>query len=76
MIVMAAAVSKVDNNIKDRVRSVGSIVSKEMVTGSVVVTDLINIKPVTAAVDIVVGTLDNVGDFIKEQAEITRRWLR
>lgn len=73
---MAAEIpSKVESNLKARGSSVRSAVNAEVSTVKTAVRDLIQLKPVKAVVGLVTETVDNIGDLIKDQAEITRRWV-
>ena len=77
MIVMAeAAVSKVESNVRERVTNMVHVVGAEVQTGKNTINDIAGLRPVAAVVDLVVGTIDNVGALVKTQAEITRRWVR
>lgn len=77
MIEMAeAAVNMVESNIRERGRNVMHVVSSEIQTGKNTLNDVTGLRPVAAVVDLVVGTVDNVGALVKTQAEITRRWVR
>jgi len=67
--------SKVESNIKERIDVSWSLVKEEIETVKTFVNDLMSLKPVKAFVDLTVDTMDNIGDFIKRQAEITRRWI-
>jgi len=67
--------SKVEGNIKQRVDATKTLARTEINIVKTGVTDLIALRPVKAVVDVVIGTLDNAGDFIKKQAEITREWV-
>ena len=71
-----AAFAKVESNVKERARNVMNVVHAEVQTGKTTLGDITNLKPVAAVVDLVVGTIDNVGALVKTQAEITRRWVR
>lgn len=66
---------KVESNIKERATSGRSTVNREVTIGKTAIRDLVSLKPVKMTIDFTVDTLDNIGDFIKKQAEITRRWI-
>lgn len=71
-----AAINMVESNIRERGRNVMHVVSSEIQTGKNTLNDVTGLRPVAAVVDLVVGTIDNVGALVKTQAEITRRWVR
>lgn len=71
-----AAVTKVESNLRERVTNVVHVVGAEVQTGKNTLNDITGLRPVAAVVDLVVGTIDNVGALVKTQAEITRRWVR
>lgn len=66
---------KVERNVKDRVASGRTIVTEEMNTVRTAIKDLVALKPVKAVVGLTVDTLDNVGDLVLKNADITRRWI-
>jgi len=66
----------VESNLRQRGQNVLSVVGAEVQTGKNTLNDVVALKPVAAVVDLVVGTVDNVGSLIKTQSEITRRWVR
>ena len=77
MIVMAeAAFARVESNVRERASNVIRVVGAEVQTGKNTLNDVTGMRPVAAAIDLVVGTIDNVGSLVKTQAEITRRWVR
>jgi hypothetical protein len=65
----------VKSNIKSRLDSGKALINNEISTLKETADYLKAIKPVQGAVHLVVDTIDNVGKFIKEQCEITRRWM-
>jgi hypothetical protein len=67
--------SKAESNIKRRADSTRSAVSREVTVVRSTVKDLVSLKPVQAIVGLVTDTVDNVGDWLKEQARITREWI-
>jgi hypothetical protein len=67
--------SKAESNIKRRADSTRSAVSREVTVVRSTVKDLVSLKPVQAVVGLVTDTVDNVGDWLKEQARITREWI-
>jgi hypothetical protein len=66
---------KVESNIKKRVDSTRTIVSKEVGVVRSTIRDLVGLKPVQAIVGLVTDTVDNIGDWLKDQAKITREWI-
>ena len=66
----------VESNLRQRGQNVLSVVGAEVQTGKNTLNDVVALRPVAAVVDVVVGTIDNVGSLVKTQAEITRRWIR
>lgn len=73
---MAAEVpKKVESGVKDRVDATRDTVKKEVEIVRTFVKDISTLRPVKAVIDLGVDTLDNIGDFLKGQAEITRRWI-
>ena len=76
MIIMAeAAFARVESNVRERGRNVMNVVGAEVQTGKQTLSDVAGLRPVAAVVDLVIGTVDNVGRLVKTQAEITRRWI-
>jgi len=74
---MAAEVpGKVERGIKSRVDATRESVKREVDIVRTFVRDIAGLKPVKAVIDLGVDTLDNIGDLIKKQAEITREWVR
>ena len=71
-----ATFTTVESNLRQRGQNVLSVVGAEVQTGKNTLNDVVALRPVAAAVDVVVGTIDNIGSLIKTQAEITRRWVR
>lgn len=67
---------KVERGIQSRVDATRDTVKKEVDIVRTFVKDIASLKPVKAVIDLGVDTLDNVGDFIKKQAEITREWAK
>lgn len=73
---MAAQIpGKVESNLKERARGVRSAASRELTIGRTFISDLVALRPVKAVTDVVTDTLDNAGDLVKVQADVTRRWL-
>jgi len=66
----------VESNLRQRGQNVMSVVGAEVQTGKNTLNDVVALRPAAAVVDLVVGTIDNVGNLVKTQAEITRRWVR
>jgi len=73
--VAEASYRTVESNLRQRSQNVMSVVGAELRTGKQTLNDVVALRPVAAIVDLVVGTVDNAGSFIKTQAEITRRWV-
>lgn len=67
-------IDKVSTNVKARGDSLRNLVKGEISEAKAAFNKLVGLKPVQAVNDIVTETVDNVGDFIDEQCEITRRW--
>lgn len=78
MIIMSieSTFTAVESNLRQRGQNVLSVVGAEVQTGKNTLNDVVALRPVAAVVDVVVGTIDNVGSLVKTQAEITRRWIR
>ena len=72
---MVEIVDKVESNVKARVDATRDTLSKEVTTVKDAVKDVLGLRPVKGIVDLVANSIDNVGDFVKEQAEITRKWV-
>ncbi len=67
---------KVESKIKRRVDAAKNVATREVEIAKTFIGDLTGLRPVKAIIDLGVETLDNVGDLIKKQAEITREWVR
>jgi len=73
---MAAEVpGKVESKVKKRVDTTRDTVKREVDLVRTTVKDLVGLKPVQAVVGLLTETVDNVGDWLKEQAKITREWI-
>jgi len=68
-------VDKAMTGVKDRVDDVRRLAKKEVEIVKTFIGDVAELKPVKAAVDLVSDSLENMGDTLKKQAEITRRWI-
>ena len=66
---------KVKRNLKDRFAEVKRVPKREFEIVKGAFKNLIALKPVIAVTDLATETIDNVGDFVREQATITRRWI-
>jgi len=66
---------RLESNIRARVGSIRGAASKEMNIISGSVSDLTGLRPVPAVVNLVVGTIENAADVVKDQARITRNWF-
>jgi len=67
--------SKAESKIRRRVDAIRSSVKREVDLARNTARDLVGLKPVQAGVELVAGTVDNLGDLVKEQAKITREWM-
>jgi len=72
---MAEVPTKVESKVKKRVDVTRSTMNREVDVVRSTVKDLVGIKPVQAVVELVADTIDNVGDWVKDQAKITREWV-
>jgi hypothetical protein len=68
-------VDKTKTNVKDRADSLKKRGREEVDLLKKAGRELVELKPVVAAVDVVAGTISTVGEFIKDQSLITRRWI-
>jgi hypothetical protein len=66
---------KVESGITKRADAARNGIKREVAIGRTFVGDLTSLRPIKAVIDVVVDTIDNVGDFVKEQASITREWI-
>lgn len=66
---------KVKTNLKDRFTAIKDVPKREFNIVKTSFRNLVSLKPVPAVIDLVVDSIDNVGDFVKTQASITRRWI-
>lgn len=73
--VAKGVMDKAMSGVRDRIESGKTLIRNEIDVGKGFVTDLTQLKPVEAVVDLFADTVDNTGEFVKKQAEITRRWL-
>lgn len=74
---MAAEIpKKVESGVKERVEVTRKAVGTQVNIVRTFVKDIASLKPVKAVIDLGIDTLDNVGDLIKEQARITREWMK
>ena len=67
---------KVERGIQSRVDATRDAVKKEVGIVRTFVKDIASLKPVKAVIDLGVDTMDNAGALIKEQARITRGWMK
>lgn len=74
MVLDGKVVGKLERNIGDRVTNIGHTIGKEVDIGKTSVDELIGLKPVQSLVGLITETLDNLGDMVKTQASISRRW--
>mgnify|MGYP000279969159 CR=1 FL=1 len=68
-------ISKLERNLRDRADAFKRAADRERSVISSAKTELSELKPVQGLVTLVTGTVDNLGKLIKDQCEITRRWL-
>jgi len=66
---------KVETGIKSRVDATRDTVKKEADIVRDFIKDVTSLKPVKAVIDLSTDTMENIGDWIKEQASITRKWM-
>lgn len=74
MVFDGTLINKVSDNVKKRGDSVRNLVTGEISEAKGAFNKLLEIKPVQAINDLLTETVDNVGDFVDEQCEITRGW--
>jgi len=65
---------RIKTNLSDRADAVKTMVSDEIATIKTSVELLKGLKPVQAGVNLTKGTVVNILDMVRKQAEITRRW--
>lgn len=76
-IVMAQRVGvKAREQTRRRVDATRKLVDDQIETLRRAADELMEIKPVGATLDLLVGTIDNTANFIKKQAELTRERAR
>ena len=68
--------SQVETNIKDRVSAVSKITDNATRTGRAAVDHLTKLEPVQGIFTVTEGVFDGLSRFFKEQAAITRRWIK
>lgn len=66
----------IEANMRDRGGTARGFVSSQQEVLGEFASELTGLKPVQAAVTLLVGSAANLGALIKENAEITRRWLK
>ena len=66
---------KVKRNLKRRFVAVKALPKREVGIVKSAGRSLVSLKPVEAVVDLVADTVENVGDFVKEQAAVGRTWF-
>ena len=69
-------VDKLKKHVNERISSTKVLLKNERSTIRKSVDDLIGLRPVYAIVDLINGTGTNIADYIKEQADITRDWVK
>ncbi len=62
--------------VKRRADASRKLVDDEIATLRKAADELLDIAPVKAGLDLVVGSIDNVSKFIKKQADLTRERVR
>ncbi len=62
--------------VRKRADASRKLVDDEIATLQKVVDEVLDIAPVKATLDLVVGSIDNVSKFIKKQADLTRERIR
>ena len=73
--VVKKAVDKAKTNVKDRFESLKKRGREEVDVLKNAASELVELKPVVAVVDVIAGTVSTAGEAIKDQALITRRWI-
>jgi hypothetical protein len=73
--VAKGVMDKAMSGVRERLESGKALIRNEIGVGKGFISDVTQLRPVEAVVDLVADTVDNTGDFVKKQAEITRRWL-
>lgn len=73
---MAELAKKVETNVKDRISAVTILTDGAAKTIRSAIDHLLKLEPVQAVAAVVADGGDGAADFIKKQAEITRKWLK
>ena len=68
-------ISKIEQNLKDRANAFKVAADRERTVIKSAKEEFTELKPVQGIVTLITGTIDNIGKLIKDQCEITRRWL-
>lgn len=72
---MTEVIDRVESNIKAHVDTTRDTFSKEVTIVKTAAKDILALKPVQGVISLIADSIDNVGDGVKKQAEITRRWM-
>jgi len=72
---MPEVVDKVEANLKAHVDTTRDTLHKEVTTIKAAAKDFKELKPVQGIVNLIAGSIDNAGEGLRKQAEITRRWV-
>ena len=75
MAVRGERISKVEKNLRDRADAFRRAADRERDVISSARGELREIKPVQGVITLVTGTINNFGQLLKDQCEITRRWI-
>ena len=73
---MSKIAEKVETNIKERISAITLLSDGVAKTFRVGLDHLLKLEPVQALAAVGSEVGDGTGDFIKKQAEISRRWLK
>jgi len=73
---MAEIARKVETNVKERISAVTVLTDGAAKTIRAGINHLLKLEPVQAVAAVGAEIGDGAADFIKKQAEITRRWLK
>ncbi|MCD6240367.1 hypothetical protein J7K27_02430 [Candidatus Bathyarchaeota archaeon] len=68
-------ISKVERNLRDRADACRRAADRERDVISSARAELREIKPLQAIITLRTGTRNNIGQLLKDQCEITRRWI-
>lgn len=68
--------SEIERNIRDRIAATGKITDNATRVGREAVSHLTKVEPVQSIFTVTAGIFDGISEFFKEQAAITRRWVK